>query len=185
MVAAIAARAANPSCTCDEEAGCHEEKTTTHDIGRGVLLTLPDGWTYFSYPTAPDPIMAGLREVRAFKKTALIVISPFPNIDQREISESRVHTWIYKSASTNYVQRSKEQDVNFVSISHDDLVGGYASFTAASADKPFGVVSNRRHSSVTTFVISYKFVIFSISVASEDGPNEDYSAALDAIRNIK
>jgi hypothetical protein len=113
LMATDAVAAAEASYVCNPEADCREEKTSTHDIGRGVLLTLPEGWTYFSYPTAPDPVMAGLREIRAFKNGALIVITPFPNIDQREISESRVHTWIYKTSSANYIERSKEKQLNW------------------------------------------------------------------------
>ena len=43
----------------------------------------------------------------------------------------------------------------------------------------------RLFSSVTSFMISYRFVIFSVSVASEQPLDEDYSEALKAISSIK
>jgi len=49
------AMAANPSYVCNPEQGCREERTAIHDIGRGATITLPEGWTYFSYPQAPTP----------------------------------------------------------------------------------------------------------------------------------
>jgi hypothetical protein len=52
-------------------------------------------------------------------------------------------------------------------------------------ERPFAVLPNRTYSSVSSFVISYKFVIFSISVASERSPDEDYKQALNAILSIK
>jgi hypothetical protein len=177
------ANAAEPSYTCDSQRGCREEPGPTHDIGRGAVITLPDGWTYFTYPM--PPMAEGLREVRAFKGGLLIAISPFPNIDRRDISEQWVQDIAVKSGA-QYVAQSKEQAVNFVSISHDDVVGGFIAFTAKNdGEKVFSVLANRKHSSLTSFVISYKFAIFSVSVLSEHGPDEGYLAAVDAIRKIK
>jgi hypothetical protein len=73
-----------------------------------------------------------------------------------------------------------------VSFSRDDLVGGFISSTARDGSgAPFAVLANRRFASVTSIMVSYKFVLFSISLASELAPDDDYAAALDAIRNIK
>jgi hypothetical protein len=180
-----AALAAEPSYTCAPDQGCIEEPGLTHDVGRGAKITLPDGWTYYSYPTAPNPAMAGLREIRAFKDGMVIAISPFPNIDHREITEDWIRD-IERKSVAKYVSQSKEKLIDIVSISKDALVGCYSSFTAMNDDeKPFAVLPNRRHSSVTSFVISYKFIIFSVSVVSERSPDKGYLAAVDAIRNIQ
>jgi len=179
------ARADNPPHECRPERGCQEEKTPTHDIGKGVILTLPEGWTYFSYPQAPIPQMAGLREIRAFNGGVVIAITPFPNIDKRATPEEWLRGLHAKGAGP-YVPLSKENAVNFVSISHDDLIGGYATFTAKNdGERPFAVLANRTFSSVTSFIISYRFVIFSVSVASEQPLDESYSEALKAITSIK
>ena len=77
------------------------------------------------------------------------------------------------------------REERFVSMSHGDLVGGHASFTANDRRRPFAVVPNRTYASVTSFVISYKFVLFSISVASERAPDEDYRQAVKAVQSIK
>lgn len=176
------AMAAQAPYTCSPERGCQEEQGLTHDIGRGAMLSLPQGWTYYTYPM--PPALEGLREVRAFRGGVLIVISPFPNIDRREISEVWIRD-IRTKASAPYIETSKEKAVNYVSVSRDDLVGGYVSFTAENPDKPFTVVPNRVHANVTSFLISYKFVLFSISVASERSPDEDYAAAIAAIKSIR
>jgi hypothetical protein len=179
------AMAENLPYQCRPERGCQEEKTATHDIGRGVILTLPEGWTYFSYPQAPIPAMAGLREIRAFKGGVVIAITPFPNIDKRETPEEWLRGLHAKGAGP-YAPLSKENIVNFVSISHDDLIGGYASFTAKNdGERPFTVLAHSTFSSVTSFIISYRFVIFSVSVASEQPLDESYGEAIKAISNIK
>jgi len=179
------AMAANPSFVCRQEQGCQEERTAVHDIGRGATITLPNGWTYFSYPQAPIPEMAGLREIRAFKGAVVIAITPVPNINRQTFSEDTLRA-LQAKATARYADQSKERAAKFVSMSRGDLVGGYASFTAMSDGvKPFAVLANRTYSSVTSFVISYKFVIFSISVASERPPDEDYRQAVNAILGIK
>jgi hypothetical protein len=178
------ALAAEPGYACDPQAGCKEERSTTHDIGRGATIMLPDGWTCFTYPLPPlnEDV---LREMRAFNDGVVIAISPFPNIDRRAISEGWLREISAKSGA-RYVVQSKEQAVNIVSISHDEVVGVFASFTSKSPDeKPFLVLPNRKHSSVTSFFISYKFVVFTVSVVSERAPDEVYQAAIDAVRNIK
>jgi hypothetical protein len=169
---------------CLPERGCREEKTATHDIGRGVMLTLPEGWTYYSYPQAPIPEMAGLREIRALKGGVVIAITPFPNLDKREISEDWIRDMLQRAAAPN-VGISKEGAANFVSISHDELTGGYTSFSAMrDGERPFAVLKDRTFSNVTTFLISHRFVIFSVSVASEQSGAGDYSQALDAVKAI-
>ena len=184
-ILATDAMAAEPSWSCTPEQRCVEEPGPTYDIGRGAKITLPSGWKFFSYPTAPDPIMVGLREIRAFKDGVVVAITPFPNIDRRTIAEDWVNG-IHTKAVARYVAQSKEKAINMVSMSKGDIVGSYASFTATDAnEKPFAVLPNRRYSSVTSFMISHKFIIFSISVASERLPDEAYVAAVDAIRNIQ
>jgi len=179
------AMAANPSYVCNPEKGCREEQTAIHDIGRGATLTLPKGWTYFSYPQAPTPEMAGLREIRAFKGAVIIAITPLPNVNRQTIPEATLRA-THAQATARYADQSKERAAKFVSMSRGDLVGGYASFTAMKdGERPFAVLPNRTYSSVSSFVISYKFVIFSISVASERSPDEDYKQALNAILSIK
>ncbi|MES2354671.1 MAG: hypothetical protein V4568_09785 [Pseudomonadota bacterium] len=180
-----AVMAAEPSYTCNPERGCQEEQGPTYDIGRGAMLSLPVGWRFFSYPTAPDPIMTGLREIRAIKNGMVIAITPFPNIDKRVFSESQLCDLVSKS-SGQYAKQSKEQTITPVSMSHGDIVGCHVSFTAANdGDKPFAVLPNRRHASVTTFAISYKYIIFSVSVVSEQIPDDDYRAVVNSIQQIK
>lgn len=179
------AMAANPSYVCNPAQDCREERTATHDIGRGATITLPKGWTYFSYPQAPTPEMAGLREIRAFKGTVVIAITPLPNVNRQAVSEAALRA-VHAKATARYADQSKERASKFVSMSRGDLVGGHASFTALNdGDKPFPVLPNRTFASVTSFVISYKFVLFSISVASERSADEDYRQAVKAILSIK
>lgn len=181
-IAMSAAQAGNPPYTCRAEQGCVEERESVHDIGRGVRLSLPDGWTYFAYPQASE--MMGLREIRAFRGKVVVAITPFPNIDGRPISESWVREMNAK-ANAQYVARSKERGVNFVSISRGDLVGGYSSFTSSlDGDRPFAVLPNRSYASVTSFLLAYKAVIFSVSVVSEGAPDEDYAQAIQAFREL-
>lgn len=129
--------------------------------------------------------MAGLREVRAFKSGTVIAITPFPNIDQRTFSEAQLCDMV-SQASQPYVKVSKEQAVVPFPLSHDGMVGCRVSFTAAQeGEKPFAVLPNRHHASVSTYIFSHKFVVFSISVASEQLPNEDYRAATKAIEQLR
>ncbi len=179
------ARAGNAPHECRPERGCQEEKSPTHDVGRGVILTLPEGWTYYSYPQAPIPQMKGLREIRAFKAGVDIAITPFPNIDKREIKDDWVRDILGKACAP-YAEKSKEGATEVVSISHDELVGGYCSFSAKQeGEKPFAVLMNRTYSNVTTFVVSHRFVILSITVASEAPGDEAYAEALDALKKLE
>jgi hypothetical protein len=149
------------------------------------MLTLPPGWRFFSYPTAPDPIMAGLREIRATRNGMVIAITPFPNIDRRPFPESQLCEVVSKVGGL-YVQQSKEQVVNPVPMSHGEVLGCQVSFTAATdGDKPFAVLPNRHHASVTTFSISHKYILFSASVVSEQVPDDDYRAAVQSIQQIR
>src|SRR5262245_61391097 len=95
------AMAANPSYICSPEQGCREELTAIHDIGRGATITLPKGWTYFSYPQAPIPEMAGLREIRAFKGAVIIAITPLPNINRQTLSEDLLRG-VHAKATAQY-----------------------------------------------------------------------------------
>lgn len=71
-------------------------------------------------------------------------------------------------------------------MSRGDVVACHVSFSAANdGEKPFGVLPNRRHTSVTTFAISYKTVIFSGSVVSEQLPDDGYMAAVNAVKQIR
>jgi len=129
--------------------------------------------------------MEGLREVRAVKDGMVIAITPMPNVDQRTFSENQLCEFVIKSAG-QYVKKSKEKAVAAVPISRGDVAGCYASLSAENeGEKPFAVLPNRRHASVTTFVVSYKYVIFSVSVVSEQLPDEGYLAAVHAIQQIQ
>jgi hypothetical protein len=151
------AMAANPSYVCNPEQGCREERTAIHDIGRGATITLPEGWTYFSYPQAPTPEMAGLREIRAFKGAVIIAITPLPNINRQTVSDVSLRA-LHAKATARYADQSKERASKFVSMSRGDLVGGYASFTAMNdGERPFAVLPNRTYSSVTSFLSAAKF----------------------------
>jgi len=126
-----------------------------------------------------------LREIRAFKGAVIIAISPLPNINRQTVSDVSLRA-LHAKATARYADQSKERASKFVSMSRGDLVGGYASFTAMNdGERPFAVLPNRTYSSVTSFVISYRFVFFSISVASERSPDEDYRQAVNAILSIK
>jgi hypothetical protein len=105
--AAMAAAATEPAYRCNASQGCRVEQGAAYDIGRGAKISLPSGWTVYSYPTAPDPAMAGPREFRAFKDDLLVAISPFPNIDHRVISEAFLCD-IEKKAGARYASQSKE-----------------------------------------------------------------------------
>ncbi|MES1264068.1 MAG: hypothetical protein ABUU24_00255 [Variovorax sp.] len=182
---AVAARADNPPHECIKKRGCIEEKTPTHDVGRGVILTLPKGWKYYSYPQAPIPEMAGLRETRAFSGHTDIAITPFPNIDKREITDEWVRDILGKACG-QYAPSSKEGATEVVSISHDDLVGGYCSFSAAKeGEKPFAGLANRSYSNITTFVVSYRFVILSVTIGTENPGEEAYAEAIEALKTLK
>jgi hypothetical protein len=182
-ISMVPARAVESVETCAPP-HCQEERTATHDIGRGATITLPDGWTYFSYPS-PLPEMAGLKEVRAFNGAVVIAISPVPNVDRRRFSEGQVRDLLAQGVAP-YVPFSKEQAAKVLTFSRDGLVGGSVSFTAANLGAtPFTVLPKRRFASVTSFLVSYKAVLFSISVASELEPEDDYRAAIDAIRNMR
>jgi hypothetical protein len=174
----------NSSYSCSPALRCVEEQGPTYDIGRGARIALPSGWRYFSYPTAPDPAMAGLREIRAFKDGVIIAISPFPNVERWALSEP----WLrfQSPLRSRHIRQSREKAIKYVSMLRDDIVGCYASLTAVhESEKPFDILPNRRHSSVTSFLISHKFIIFSILVVSERLPDEGYLAAVDAIRDIQ
>ena len=182
---ATATWADNPAHECNKKRGCIEETTPTHDIGRGVILTLPKGWTYYSYPQAPIPEMAGLRETRAFRDTTDIAITPFPNIDKREITEDWVRDILGKACG-QYAQNSKEGAAEIVSISHDDLVGGYCSFSAKNdGEKPFAGLMHRTYSNITTFVVSYRYVILSVTIGTEKAGEEAYAEAIEALKTLK
>ena len=177
--------AANPPFVCPAQIGCRMEPGPTHDIGRGATVTLPEGWTYYAYPEAPLPEMAGLREIRAFKGPVVVAISPIPNIDGRRISEQWIRE-VQTQASAEYVAQSKEQAVRLVPFSRVNLVGSHVSFTASEGtDRPFTVLPDRRYACVTSFLVAYRSVLFSISVASEEAPDEDYRAAVSAIRALR
>ena len=185
LTTSTAAIAAEPAYTCSPERGCKEEQGPTYDIGRGATLSLPFGWRFFSYPTAPDPQMAGLREFRATKNGMVIAITPFPNLDKRFISEDQLCEFVSKSGN-QYVKQSKEQAITPVPMSRGAAIGCQTSFTAAQdGDKPFAVLPNRRHASVTTFAISHRYIIFSVSVVSEQAPDEDFRAAISSIQQIQ
>jgi hypothetical protein len=177
--------AAEPAYTCRPEQGCIDLQGPAFDIGRGAKITLPAGWKVFSYPTAPDPIMAGLREIRAFKDGMVIAISPFPNFDERPISDGFLCDILAKSGP-QYVAASKEKAIHPTPMSRGDVHACSIAFSAANeGEKPFRVLLNRQHASVTSLVVSYKFVIFSVSVVSEGPPDDAYFAAVESIRQMQ
>lgn len=179
-----AAMAAEPGYTCAPESGCREVAGPSVDIGRGAMLDLPFGWRAFSYPTAPLPIMAGLREFRAFKNGMVVAISPIPNVDKRVITEDQL-CGIVAKASEKYVRQSKEQAIVPVGGSHGELVECHIAFTAANAgEKPFVALPNRHHASVTNYVTSYKSIIFSITAVSEQLPDEEFQNIVKSIQQI-
>ena len=183
--ASATAVAAEPGYTCDTNRGCKEVQGPDYDIGRGARLRLPSGWKFYTYPSAPDPIMAGLREIRASRDGMVIAITPIPNIDNLKFTDLDLCELMSKGAE-QYVSRSKEQAIMTVPITHGDTVGCHATFTAVHAgDKPFAVLSNRHHATVTTFVIAAKGVVFSVDAVSEHAPDDDYLAIVDAIRQVE
>lgn len=180
----FAAAGENPPYSCDGRAGCMVETSSPYDIGNGVLLELPEGWTLLAFPQ-PQISEVRLREIRAYKGEVVIAITPFPNLDRRVITEVWLRELLSKSAA-QYVSQSREQVATINSLSSDPIVGGFYSFTSNSpSDKPFRVLPNRRYASVTTLMVSHKFIIFSVSVASEREPDDDYRAAVNAFRNLK
>ncbi len=129
--------------------------------------------------------MAGLREIRAIKNGMVIAITPIPNIDKRVFIENQLCEFVTKSGG-QYVKQSKEQTITPVSMSNGEVVGCNVSFTSPiDGEKPFAVLANRRHASVTICVISYKHIIFSMSVVSEQMPDDDYRAVLKSIQQIQ
>jgi|GEM_PF-2017060 len=129
--------------------------------------------------------MAGLREIRAIKNGMVVAITPFPNNDKGVFTENQLCEFVAKSGG-QYVKQSKEQTITPVPISKGEVVGCNVSFTSPNdGEKPFAVLANRRHASVTTFVISYKHIIFSVSVVSEQLPDDDYRAVLKSIQQIQ
>ena len=80
----------------------------------------------------------------------------------------------------------KEGTAEIISISHDDLVGGYCSFSAMhEGEKPFAALPHRKYSNVTTFLVSHRFVILSVTVASEHPGEDAYSQALSALKDLE
>ena len=164
---------------------CVEETAASHAIGRGTTLTLPDGWRFFRCPGPPLVDFEDLGDRWAAKGGVVIAISSFPNVDKREISEDWIRQ-LRTKGSLQYVPNSKEKAVNYVSMSRDDIVGGYVSFVADRPDeKPFAVLPNHKAAAVTSFTISHKLVILSISIASGQYPDQDYLDAIEAVRSIK
>lgn len=179
------ALAENPSYTCNPTKDCIELVGPEYDIGRGLHLTLPDDWKFFSYPSAPIKMMASFRESRAFKNDVVIAISPLPVVDDRVITQEKLRN-LLTYGLIPYVEQSKEGTINVESMSDGEIIGYFASFTAKNeADRPFAVLPNRRFSSVTSFIILYKRTFFNVSVASEHTLDEDYQIAVNAVRGVK
>ena len=187
LMSTLSALAAEPGYNCQPERGCKELQGPTYELGRGATISLPKGWKVYSYPTAPDPIMEGLREIRAINDGLVIAISPFPNIDHRDFPEETLCEMM-KKAGSRYVPVAKELVVTPVPASREGvLVSCKVSFTAKNeGEKPFSVLPNRRHASVTSMVIAYqKDVVFSVSLVSERAPDEAYQAATSALEQIQ
>jgi hypothetical protein len=76
--------------------------------------------------------------------------------------------------------------LTITSLSQGNVVGATYSFTSkVPGERPFRALPNRRFASVTTLIVSHRFVIFSVSVVSESEPDENYRAAIDAFRNLE
>lgn len=181
----VTAIAAEPAYTCNTDRGCKEESGPEYALGRGAKITLPEGWRFYTYPTAPIPEMAGLREIRAVRNGQVIAITPMPKPEQLVASESQVCDWISEGAK-QYVAKSQEKAMTPVSFSQNGVVGCYVTFTSANpGEKPFAVLANRRHASVASFFIVHPKVIFSVSAVSETAPDDDYRAALEALKHIQ
>lgn len=184
VMSSLAVAGDNPKYSCDDKPGCTQETSGPFDIGAGVLLDLPDGWTLLAYPQMQINDLK-LRELRIFKGEVILAITPFPNLDGRTVREAWLRQMLLKSAG-QYVRQSKEEVTSIESISHDDFVGAMYSFTSdPGAGRPFKVLPNRRFASVSGLTFSAKSIIFSVSVASEGEPDGDYRAALAAFRAVK
>lgn len=129
--------------------------------------------------------MEGLREIRATRDGMVIAISPIPNIAHREFTDSQLCDMLKQSAA-QYAGRSKEQAVQTVPFTQGATVGCHATFTAANAgEKPFSVLPNRHHATVSAFLMSAQGVVFSMDLVSERLPDDDYLAIVNAIRQIE
>jgi hypothetical protein len=49
------------------------------------------------------------------------------------------------------------------------VIGGYASFSSSTSEHPFRGFPDFSSSAVTTMLICYKWMILSVTIASEDG----------------
>jgi hypothetical protein len=129
--------------------------------------------------------MAGLRELRATKDGMVIAVSPVPNVGKVVFTDRQLCEFVTKSGAA-YVRQSKEQVITPVPMSRGEVVGCHASFTAANeGEKPFAALANRHHASVTTFIMSYKDVLFSLTAVSEQLPDDEYRAVIKAIQEIQ
>ncbi len=186
LISSLSASANEPAYVCKSEQGCVEVTGPDYDIGRGATISLSPGWKFFKYPQAPIPEMAGLREIRATKDGMVIAISPLPLPPQRTISEASLCEIVTKSGA-HYVYQSKEKAVTTIPMINNDFLGCSISLTAKNdGEKPFAVLNNRHHASVSVFVIYYKNrdLVFNVSVVSEYRPDSAYLAAIDAIRQV-
>lgn len=166
---------------CHADYGCTEEASATHDIGGGATITLPAGWKFYRYPSPPEP--EGYTVMRMMKDGVVIAIDGIP-IGDRTVTEEQVEELV-REGMQQHVERSKERQVNYVSISHGDLLGGYASLTSPDGTRPFNVIGTDTHASVTTVITYLKQMIFSVSIASTRAPDKDFQDALDAVRNMQ
>jgi hypothetical protein len=167
---------------CKREEGCVEETSATHDIGGGATIVLPEGWRFYRFPAPPEP--EGVTILRMEKDGVVIAIDGFPNLDKRTVNEEWLRGLLAK-ATQPHVLPSREKQFNYISISRNELIGGYASFTSNDGERPFHVLGRGKDASVTTLIASFKLMIFSVSIVSNRAPDKDYQDALDAIRNMR
>jgi hypothetical protein len=165
---------------CDKDADC-TTSSKKHDFGNGAQVVLPAEWTYNSYPMP----MAGATNIRIKKPGMVIAVTGLPNVNNVPFTEETIKALLADKASKLYFPISREKSVDYKSISKSTLVGGYAIFTANLNDKPFQVLKNQYYSSVADIIISYKNMVFSISLASELAPDKDFNLALNAISKME
>lgn len=182
LFASLLCQSALAEYQCKIEQGCIQEFSSSHDIGNGTMIVLPKGWKFYRFPVPREP--EGLTILRMEKEGVVIAIEGFPNLDKREITEEWLRGLLTKAAQS-YIELSREKQLNYVSISHDDVVGGYAAFTSGTGELVFPVLGKTKDASVTALIASTKLMIFSVSIVSNRAPDEDYQAALDAVRNMR
>ena len=157
---------------------------TFHLLGGGMSVTVPAEWLYRNMPVPSNP--PGQTDVRIYKDDTVVAITGFPNLDGRRITEEWLKSMLVKATGlADYEDMSTEKDFNYVSLTGDDIVGGYVSFTAEAGSRPFKVLPGLESGAVTSFIVSNQQMILSISVVAEVASKADYETALRMVRSIR